>query len=164
DSDIHFCLQYMQGGGQAAASFVGRKLRSWPPRVGGTASCVAAPEASSLIDTTTAFFRDTEVSGLASMEYKRDRRTGDFYMIEPTVGRTDYQEEVATLNGVNIPLAAYCTKLGLPLPGTRENPPPRIWCDGTSDRRSAREAGATRANPAGGRVVDALWRAGDPAP
>src|SRR5699024_4577683 len=110
------------------------------------------------------FFRDTGVSGLASMEYKRDRRTGDFYMIEPTVGRTDYQEEVATLNGVNIPLAAYCTKLGLPLPGTRGNPPPRIWCDGTSDRRSAREAGATRAKPAGGRVVDALWRAGDPAP
>ena len=28
-------------------------------------------------------------------------------MIEPTVGRTDYQEEIATLNGVNIPLAAY---------------------------------------------------------
>ena len=44
DSDIYFCLQYIGDGGTAVASFVGRKLRSWPPRIGGTASCIAAPE------------------------------------------------------------------------------------------------------------------------
>ncbi len=44
---------------------------------------------------------------MGSMEYKRDRRDGRFHMIEPTVARTDFQEEVATLNGMNIPLASY---------------------------------------------------------
>jgi D-aspartate ligase len=46
------------------------------------------------------------------MEFKRDTRTGRFFMVEPTVGRTDYQEEVATLNGANISYAAYCGELG----------------------------------------------------
>ena len=46
------------------------------------------------------------------MEFKRDARTGEFLMIEPTVGRVDWQEEVATLNGVNIPLAAYLHEIG----------------------------------------------------
>ena len=46
------------------------------------------------------------------MEYKRDRRDEKFYMVEPTVGRTDYQEEIATLNGVNIPAAAYLREIG----------------------------------------------------
>ena len=50
------------------------------------------------------------------MEYKRDVRTGRFVMIEPTVGRSDFQEEVATLNGVNIPNAAYCSAVGQPVP------------------------------------------------
>lgn len=164
DSDLYFCLQYMQRRGPPAASFTGRKIRSWPARTGGTASCLPAPDAAGLTDTTTAFFRSTGVVGVAGMEYKRDRRSGTFYMIEPTVGRTDYQEEVASLNGVNIPLAAYCSELGLPLPRARESRPPRIWCDGVSDRRSAQAAGEGYAKPAGGRIVDALWRAGDPAP
>jgi len=63
---------------------------------------------------TKAFFDKTGFVGMCSMEYKQDQRTGKFFMIEPTVGRTDWQEEVASLNGVNIPLAAYRYELGLP--------------------------------------------------
>ena len=33
DSNIHFCLQYVDRDGQAAGSFAGRKIRSWPPQV-----------------------------------------------------------------------------------------------------------------------------------
>jgi hypothetical protein len=52
-------------------------------------------------------------SGFGGIEYKRDARDGRFLIIEPTVGRTDWQEEVATLAGVNIPLMACRHELGL---------------------------------------------------
>ena len=68
---------------------------------------------------TNRFFSGVGFVGLCSMEFKRDARTNQFYMIEPTVGRTDYQEEIASLNGVNIPLAAYLGELGVRLPPQR---------------------------------------------
>lgn len=166
DSDIYFCLQYIRRDGEPAASFVGRKLRSWPPKVGGTASCTVAPDALQLSQTTTQFFREAGVVGLASMEYKRDARSGRFFMVEPTVGRTDYQEEVATLNGTNIPLAAYRTELGLSPCLTTEQARPCIWRDRTADRQSVMQTGQLniKSLTAGARVVDALWRPYDPMP
>src|SRR6185312_13830169 len=73
DSNIYFCLQYLDRKSQMVASFTGRKIRSWPPGVGGTASCTAAPEAHAELSQLTArFFRDADVVGMAGMEYKRD--------------------------------------------------------------------------------------------
>lgn len=167
DANIYFCLQYIDRGGQVAASFTGRKIRSWPPHVGGTASCLPAPEVDGeLAALTTRFFQDTGVIGMASMEYKRDAYTGAFRMVEPTIGRTDYQEEVATLNGVNLPYAAYCVQLHLLMP-TPESSPRRIaWRVRTEDAQSAV---AQRQSPRSGfdgvaAVADALWRRSDPAP
>lgn len=113
DSDVYFSLQYRTARG-AVASFVGRKLCQWPPLVGGTAICMPAPEFTFELDSLTdRFFTTVGFVGIGSMEFKRDRRDGRFYMIEPTVGRTDLQEEIAALNGVNIPLAAYASEIGL---------------------------------------------------
>jgi hypothetical protein len=56
---------------------------------------------------TEAFFDRVSFIGMGGIEFKRNSRTGQFLMIEPTVGRVDGQEEVATLHGLNIPLAAY---------------------------------------------------------
>ncbi len=164
DSDIYFCLQYVTADQRPAASFVGRKLRSWPPRIGGTASCIAAPEChEELSDMTSLFFRQVGFVGMGSMEYKRDCRDGRFYMVEPTVGRTDFQEEVATVNGVNIPFAAYCAETGASLPPGQYLQPPKIWRDPIVDRWSAEEQGSAGALPAAD-VVDAYWRATDPMP
>jgi predicted ATP-grasp superfamily ATP-dependent carboligase len=116
ESDIYFCLQYRGENGHTVSSFVGRKLRSWPPQTGSTAACTAAPAMESeLRRLTKAFFDKAQMVGMCSMEFKQDQRTGKFFMIEPTVGRTDWQEEVASLNGVNIPLDAYCYEAGIPL-------------------------------------------------
>jgi predicted ATP-grasp superfamily ATP-dependent carboligase len=167
DANIHFCLQYLAGDGQLAASFTGRKIRSWPPQVGGTASCIAAPEAhAELSAITTRFFRAAGVVGMASMEYKRDARSLAFRMVEPTVGRTDYQEEVATLNGVNLPYAAWRAELGLaPGPMTvRERPV--AWRVRSEDMQSAAAQGQDSAQgfPPGVSVADAWWRWDDPMP
>ncbi len=63
------------------------------------------------------------------MEYKRDSRDGKFYMVEPTVGRTDYQEEIAVLNGINLPLVVYRGELGMSAPPPTAVTPPRAWRD-----------------------------------
>src|SRR5258708_4135150 len=94
DSDVYFCLQY-RGVDQTPISFVGRKIYQWPPLTGGTASCVPAPDvAEELTELTNRFFDAVGFVGVGSMEYKRDARDGRFYMVEPTVGRTDFQEEI----------------------------------------------------------------------
>jgi hypothetical protein len=73
---------------------------------------------------------------MGSMEYKRDRRTGRFVMVEPTVGRSDFQEEVSTINGVNIAAAAYRSVAGLPPRPATPAANKRVWLETTSDIRS----------------------------
>lgn len=164
DDAIYFCLQFLPPDGQAPVSFTGRKLRIWPPATGGTARCIAAPEAAaSLIPMTTAFFQAAGVVGFASMEYKRRADSHDYVMVEPTIGRTDHQEEIATLNGTNLPVAAVHWAQDKPLRSTRAMSRPRIWRDPIGDAHAAAARAAGEAMPRA-RVVDALWRSGDPGP
>ncbi|MGE3881487.1 MAG: hypothetical protein AB7I19_20685, partial [Planctomycetota bacterium] len=88
DADVWFCLMAMARDGRVLGAMVGHKIRQWPPHCGGTASCEPA-DAPELIDLSARFFREEGVSGCCSIEYKRDPRDGRFYLIEPTVGRTD---------------------------------------------------------------------------
>jgi len=166
DSEIYFCLQYVGEDGKPVASFSGRKIRSWPPRIGGTASCTAAWEhEAELREMTATFFRQVGFTGMGSMEYKRDTRDGKFYMVEPTVARTDFQEEVATVNGVNLPYAAYCYELGLePAPVARAEKIV-MWRDPVPDRWSFEEGGReVDTASASHQVCDAYWRWNDPRP
>lgn len=166
DDRIYFCLQYRRRGQTALTSFTGRKLRSWPPQTGGTASCVPADDAAEELEhLTNAFFSAVGYFGIGSIEYKQHARTGRFMMIEPTVGRTDFQEEIATLNGVNIPYAAYCGELGRDLAPWHRAVPPAGWAEAVSDQRSSEaQPRSTREFPAGVRRYDALWRLDDPLP
>src|SRR5262249_34408584 len=126
-----------------------------------------APEFSEQLTTMTdEFFTAVGFIGIGSMEYKRDRRDGNFYMIEPTVGRTDFQEEIASLNGVNIPLALYRGELGLPISPSQASARPRAWRD-PFGYANAREAGAP--DPMGTlspgiKIYDAYRRIDDPMP
>lgn len=158
DSSIYFTLFY-RGADDMIATFTGRKLVCDPPEVGNTGICVAAPDVSDMLEPLTCAFADlVGFAGTGSIEFKWDGVRKRFIMIEPTVGRTDWQEEIATLCGMNIPFRAYRHELGLPRLGAGR---PRIdvaW----------RASGAQRwprNHPRGNmRVVDGFWRAGDPAP
>jgi D-aspartate ligase len=166
DEQIYFCLQYRPRDSGASIGFSGRKLRSWPPETGGTASCLRAAEhGDEIARLTRAFFDAVGFFGIGSMEFKRDTRTGQFLMIEPTVGRTDYQEEVATLNGVNIPYAVYCGEIGRSAAPPRPTPRAAAWAVNRVDRWSADARPDRRRDfPRGVRRYDALWRADDPLP
>ncbi len=165
DSDIYFCLVYVGAGGESVASFAGRKLRSWPPRIGGTASCIGAPaHAEELTRVTFEFFRAAGFEGMGSMEYKRDRRDGRFRMIEPTVGRTDFQEEVATVNGVNIPLAAYDYETGNEPHRPGEVAIPRLWREPVTDKWAQEQQSRSPEQGIRHAVCDAYFRVDDPMP
>jgi D-aspartate ligase len=165
DSELYFCFIYLAADGSTLCSFVGRKLSIWPPDVGVTASCTAAPELRDvLLPLTEAFFRRVSFVGMGGIEFKKDARTGRFLMIEPTVGRVDAQEEVATIHGVNIPLVAYLHEAGLPVPAMHTNSLPVVWRDTWPHRRAARRNPAPHVDTRPLKVCDAYWRINDPVP
>jgi predicted ATP-grasp superfamily ATP-dependent carboligase len=117
DTEIYFSLFSCDRDGRVLGLFPGRKLVCSPPMVGNTAVCAAAPEAAAeLTAQTQTFIERVAYRGLGSLEFKRHSQTGELVIIEPTVGRTDWQEEIATLCGINLPLLTYQAEIGLPAP------------------------------------------------
>jgi predicted ATP-grasp superfamily ATP-dependent carboligase len=165
ESGLYFCLQYRAADGATVCSFTGRKLSIWPPDVGVTASCTTAPEVRPILQPLTeAFFKRVSFVGMGGIEFKKDVRTGRFLMIEPTVGRVDAQEEVATIHGVNIPLAAYLYEIGAEVPLAEQDLSPVIWRDFFSHWRSVYKNRSQQAIKPNTRVYDAYWRLDDPMP
>jgi D-aspartate ligase len=111
DSDVHFCLVYRGRSGRELAYQTGRKLVQWPVGTGNTAIC-ASTEDPSLHRLTQQLFDRAGLVGMASLEVKRDRRDGRYYITEPTVGRPNLQSNVATAAGQNLTVAAYHDALG----------------------------------------------------
>ena len=156
DTDITFTLFSCDSRGRLLGLFPGRKLVCSPPAIGNTAVCVPAPEmADELVAPTMQFIDRLGYRGLGSLEFKRDRRSGRSLIIEPTVGRTDWQEELATLCGVNLPLITYYAELERQAPRSDAPYPPVAW-------RSS--AGFSAPLPAGVRTVDGFFRWSDPVP
>jgi len=158
-SNIYFCLFYRGGDPARTICFSGRKILSHPPKAGSTALCIAAPEVAEQLEAfTAAFIERCDYRGLGSLEFKWDPTRRMFVVIEPTVGRTDWQEEVATLNGANIPLFAYRDLTGLPNDAPAGAAQPAAW------RESWHRWSGRSALRAGLPVYDGYWRLGDPLP
>jgi len=157
DTDIYFALFVCDADSRVAGMFCGRKLVCEPPGVGSTGICVDAGEQSAaLAREALRFIRATGYRGIGSVEYKRDRRSGRFVIVEPTVGRSDWQEEIATLCGVNLPLLAWLVECGLPLETPRVIAAPQAWSASLFHPRPAL--------PEGTRLRDGWLRLDDPLP
>jgi D-aspartate ligase len=159
DENIYFCLFYRGRAGETLGMFTGRKLASTPPGVGSTAFCTAA-DGRELERVTEEILDQVGYFGFGGIEYKRDARDGRFLIIEPTVGRTDWQEEIATLTGVNIPLIAYRHETGqapLPAPPIDQRV---VWQFSWIERLRY----GSKAIPPGSVVVDGFFRRNDPLP
>ena len=161
DSNIYFSLFYR---GNVTIQFLGQKLASNPPRSGSTALCVQVNnrEIGEILErTTNEFLYLVGYEGFGGIEYKLDPVSGRFLIIEPTVGRTDWQEEIATLCGVNIPLAGYCEECELPLPPHEQTATNAVvWQGSYVDRMKV----GSHTIPPEASVVDGYWRWDDPLP
>jgi predicted ATP-grasp superfamily ATP-dependent carboligase len=159
DTEIYFTLFTCDPHGRVVVMFSGRKLVCDPPAVGNTAVCVAAPGAApALEDLSRRFIAHVDYKGLGSLEFKFSRRDNRFVIIEPTVGRTDWQEEIATLCGANIPLATYWAELGEPRDQTIAEPREAAW------RSSIGHRVPPGLLPVGTQTFDGYFRVSDPLP
>jgi predicted ATP-grasp superfamily ATP-dependent carboligase len=160
DTDIYFALFACDSNSKVVAIFSGRKLVCDPPAVGNTAVCVAAPDVAHELDILSKqFIERVGYKGLGSLEFKFNQRDGKFIIIEPTVGRTDWQEEIATLCGTNIPLIMYWTELGQAIKQTAAKPPRSdAW------RSSIEHRLPPGILPPGSRIRDGHFRFSDPLP
>ena len=159
DSDIYFSLFVCDSEGKVTAMFSGRKLVCVPPEVGITAICTAAPEMDEeLTRLSREFIERVGYKGIGGLEFKRDRRSGKLLIVEPTVGRTDWQEEIATLCGVNLPMAAYSAETGVIFKGAAKKTSRMMWRSSLLHRLPAGMA------PAGAPLRDGYFRLNDPLP
>ena len=159
DNSIYFCLFYRKSRAETAM-FTGRKLASTPPGIGNTAYCTAAIDVRSLEDLTQSFLDQVNYTGFGSIEYKWDAASGRFVIIEPTVGRTNWQEEIATLSGTNLPFAGYCYECDLHPPIQTPTQRPVVWQASYIERMKV----GFPAIPPESILVDGYWRRDDPMP
>ena len=114
DRRLFFCALYLERG-KVLGRFDGRKLLSHPPALGQTT--VAEPCLDDEVyQHTRRFFDGLELSGPVSLELKRDD-DGGLWVIEPTVGRTDFWLSVCVANGVNLPHLQHLHVSGQPMNG-----------------------------------------------
>ena len=159
DADIYFALFVCDHESQVRAMFCGRKLVCDPPDVGSTGICVDAGEHSDAVAREAErFIGASGYQGIGSVEFKLDRRTGCFMIVEPTIGRTDWQEEIATQCGVNLPLQAYLAECGLPAAPSRRESAPQAWSASLFYKRPRDTL------PPGVRIRDGYLRLSDPLP
>ncbi|BCS97095.1 hypothetical protein DSLASN_27270 [Desulfoluna limicola] len=112
DEDVWFCLVYMGRDGEVKGSYTGRKLLQWPIGQGNTAAAVGEKN-ETVAELTGSIFRSVGFYGLGSLEFKRNVQDGKYYIIEPTVGRNDYQSGIALAGGLNLTAMASADAAGI---------------------------------------------------
>ena len=172
DERIAYCLAYYSRKSEPLAMYVGQKLRQFPVDCGNTAVAAPAPNEwrDRLTELSKTIFKRIRYQGLGSIEYKM-RKDGTPVIMEPTVGRTNWQNEIAVINGVNIPVTAYFDTAGITTPPSTRITASYKLVDGRAHRRSllqlsrsgrlsVRQWLAERR----GRKAYMIWRMEDPGP
>ncbi|MHB8762738.1 MAG: hypothetical protein ACYDA8_00120, partial [Deferrisomatales bacterium] len=146
------------------------------PRIGNTASAEPCRD-DEILSLTNKIFSAIDFVGPGSVEFKRDTGSGKYFCIEPTVGRTDLQSEIAVVNGCNIPAFHYYDLIGDQVSMERVRAAAevscgrRVWMRGWADVMSAAyywQAGELSlwswARSYCRRLSFAVWRLSDPKP
>lgn len=121
DRAIYFVAFYLDHG-RTLAQFVGHKIRSRPM---GHTTIAEPAEGLDLVQTAERFFEGLGLSGPVSLELKRDPE-GRLWVIEPTVGRTDFWVDVCISNGVDLPMIEFSHQTGrVPPPSAPRRP--AVW-------------------------------------
>lgn len=115
DAELFSCNCYFDAQSKPVTTFVARKLRQWPPRMG-MSSLGEECRNDTVLDLTLKTFGEAGYRGLGYLEVKRDPRSGRHFVIEANVGRPTGRSAIAEAGGVDLLYAQYCDVLDLPLP------------------------------------------------
>jgi D-aspartate ligase len=110
DSEVYFCLVYLNRAGEPLAICTGRKLRQHPYLTGSTslAETVHLPE---ITQESLRLLKTAGCIGFCSVEFKKSSKDGRLYITEPTIGRPDTQEGICLGAGIDISYIAYLDAL-----------------------------------------------------
>ncbi len=115
ESNLYSCNCYLDANSRPVVTFVARKLRQWPPDVG--ESCLGEECRDDVVlNTTISLFQRARHCGLGYVEMKRDERSGNYFIIEPNIGRPTGRSAIAEAGGVELVYTMYCDCVGWPLP------------------------------------------------
>jgi predicted ATP-grasp superfamily ATP-dependent carboligase len=111
DSEVYFCLSYIDRNHKPLAVCVARKLRQYPHLTGSTsvAETVLLPE---IAVESLRLLSTAGCVGFCSVEFKKSIKDGRYYITEPTIGRPDTQEGICLSAGIDIPWIAYLDAIG----------------------------------------------------
>jgi len=112
DSEVYFCFVYIGRDSAPKGVFVGRKLHQYPRGTGIAAEAEGCDNAF-VRQESLRLFRLAGYKGFGSTEFRRDPVSDRYYLIEFTVGRTDYNVACAVANGVDLPFLGYCDTVDL---------------------------------------------------
>lgn len=115
ESNLFSCNVYFNKMGKPLTTFVARKLRQWPP-VTGESSLGEEIRNDFVLEETIKLFAGIGYYGLGYVEFKKDERTGEHFIIEPNIGRPTGRSAIAEAGGVEILYTMYCDVLGMELP------------------------------------------------
>lgn len=118
DANHYTCNCYFDQTGSPQVTFVSRKIRQWPPKVGIGCSSVECRN-DEVLEQTLKFFREAGLKGLGYLEFKRDDRDGEYYLIEPNIGRPTGRSALAEASGVDLIMTLFNDLAGLDLPANR---------------------------------------------
>jgi D-aspartate ligase len=119
DANLYSCNCYFNSNSEPVATFVARKIRQWPPQTG--KSCLGEECRNDVVlNAAIHLFQGVNYRGLGYLEMKRDERSGEFYVIEPNIGRPTGRGTIAEAGGVELLYAMYCDAIGWPLPANLE--------------------------------------------
>jgi D-aspartate ligase len=114
DSNVYYCLTYLTEEGQFLETFCGQKIHQHPLLFGNTSSAIPI-ENETIKNETLRILKLSGTTGFCSVEFKKHERTGEYYVIEPTVGRIDRQQYSSSVSNRDVVLSAYCHLANIPL-------------------------------------------------
>ncbi len=110
-----FAVGYCDAGAEAVVVFTGRKVRTWPAHGGALAAGYTAP-ALELVALTKLFCAKVGYRGIFDMDWRLDRRTGRYYLLDfnPRVGAQFRMFEDSA--GIDVVRAMHLDMSGRPIP------------------------------------------------
>jgi len=119
DANLYSCNCYFSTASEPLVTFIARKIRQWPPQKGVSSLGVECRN-DTVLEEALRLFQSVDYRGLGYLEMKQDARTGEYYIIEPNIGRPTGRSAIAEAGGVELLYTMYCDAIGWPLPPNRE--------------------------------------------
>ena len=137
ETNHYTCNCYFDANSTPLVVFTTQKIRQWPPRTG--QACLGVSCHNEIVaDETVRMFQSVNYRGLGYAEMKKDARTGNYFFIEPNIGRPTGRSATAEAAGVELLYTMYCDAIGALIPSKPTGQPKRVtWIFLRQDLQSA---------------------------